>query len=218
MIWLLEQIETIEPQRILSSISGLSAERQKRLSAYRSEAAKMQSILAELLLRHALLRERGLRELPALRFTELGKPYFPTLPDCRFNLSHSRTAVACALDRSPVGVDVQELRRYDQRLARVLSEEERDWVEKEYSDARFTQLWTLKEAYGKKRGQGILYDLRSVTLLPQGEAWRALDCVFQSYARQDCYLTVCAERELPFHVLTPEELFEEESTCLTQSK
>lgn len=206
MIYLLERINALDPQKVLARLPELTEERQKRIASYRLEKSAAQSVLAELLLRYAVRRELGLRTLPRIELTEHRKPFFPERPDCCFNLSHCDTAVACGIDRAPLGVDVQELRRYDARLSRVLSEDERRWVEAGQSDVRFTQLWTLKEAYGKKTGQGIAYDLRSMTLIPQGKVWMAQSSVFQSNAREELYFSVCAERELPLVIVSPQEL------------
>lgn len=206
MIYLLERIESIRPDAVLAKIGELSLQRQAQVASFHAERTKLQSVLAELLLKYAVERECGLHALPEIAFAEQGKPYFAAMPDCCFNLSHCKTAVACVVDHSPVGVDVQELRRWKPTLSRVLSKPERLWVEDEDSDARFTQLWTLKEAYGKERGVGILYEMRSTQLVPQGAVWQAQGRVFQSFTRQGFFLSVCAERALPLVVVSPEEL------------
>ena len=40
-------------------------------------------------LRHALWEQYRWRELPPIRLTSLGKPYFPDFPEVHFNLSHT---------------------------------------------------------------------------------------------------------------------------------
>ena len=49
------------------------------------------------LLARALEREFGLDGLPAAALTDSGAPYFPSRPDIRFSLSHTRPAVLCAV-------------------------------------------------------------------------------------------------------------------------
>ena len=72
-----------------------------------------------------------------------GRPYFPACPDLCFNISHSRGGAVCALDRLPVGVDVELLRPAPRRLAGDLEDE------------AFFRLWTAREATVKRRGLGI---------------------------------------------------------------
>ena len=110
MLWILEQVEQLNPAEVLACLPLLSEARRARVLGMQNESARVRSILAELLLRHALREEYGLTELPAVETGEKGKPFFPDRPDLHFNLSHCKTAVACALDKSPVGVDVQEVR------------------------------------------------------------------------------------------------------------
>lgn len=66
--------------------------------------------LAWELLALALERELGLPQMPEIAREPGGRPYFPACPDLCFNISHSRGGAVCALDRLPVGVDVELLR------------------------------------------------------------------------------------------------------------
>lgn len=85
-----------------------------------------ESAAAWSLLLFALRRERGLVTLPAIALDASGKPYFPTVPDICFSLSHTRGYVLCALSSVPVGADVQVVSDRDARFAsRLMSERER---------------------------------------------------------------------------------------------
>ena len=120
MLWILEQIDTLEPEAVLSLLPTISEARRARVLAMTHVPTRVRSVLAELLLRHALREEYGLRDLPRLETGEKGKPFFPDRPDLQFSLSHCRAAVACALDAFPLGVDVQEVRPL-RRAARPLA-------------------------------------------------------------------------------------------------
>lgn len=89
----------------------------------------------------------------------------------RFNLSHTRGRVACAVAlEHDVGVDVEQVERRVEiaQLARhVFSERERaallalpEGPQRE----RFFRIWTLKESYIKAVGKGLAIPLRSITL------------------------------------------------------
>ena len=84
---------------------------------------------AHRLLALAAAEHWGLSPLPALDRAEHGKPFFPGLPERQFNLSHSGPLALCALDRRPVGVDIQTVGPHRPRiLQRVCSREERAWL------------------------------------------------------------------------------------------
>lgn len=120
MLWILEHIDELNTDAVLSLLLRLSEARRARVRSVTHVPSKVRSILAELLLRHALRAEYGLTEFPRIETGEKGKPFFPECPELHFNLSHCQTAAACALDASPVGVDVQELRPL-RRAARPLA-------------------------------------------------------------------------------------------------
>jgi 4'-phosphopantetheinyl transferase len=98
--------------------------------------------------------------------TDLGKPSIestdPRLRALSFSLSHTRGCVACAITGSaPVGIDVESIgqSQLSQRVAdRFFSEEESSWLRRCPDDlrgTRFTELWTLKEAFLKATGVGL---------------------------------------------------------------
>ena len=253
MLWLLEELNTVSFDALLPLLHRLSDARRSRVLSMRHESTQVQTILSELLLRRALREEYALSELPKIETGKKGKPFFPDHPEIHFNLSHCKYAVACALDRAPVGVDAEALGRLlrpgaqpvseteDQKtsparrgggpppravegsprqqspsgidvrlpspsseplLLRVLSEAERAWVLAGESlaeqDRRFTAVWTCKEAWGKARGEGILYDLRSTEFLPHPGAWQQYGCRFFQAELKTGVLTLCAAHELPF--------------------
>ena len=101
---------------------------------------------AHRLLALAAAEHWDLSPLPALDRAEHGKPFFPDLPERQFNLSHSGPYALCALDRRPVGVDIQTVGPHRPRiLQRVYSREERAWLD-EQSDlwAAFDKLETVE--------------------------------------------------------------------------
>ena len=110
MLWILEQIDTLEPEAVLSLLPTISEARRVRVQSMTHVPTRVRSVLAELLLRHALREEFGLTDPPRIETGEKGKPFFPDRPDLQFSLSHCQTAVACALAPALVGVDVQEVR------------------------------------------------------------------------------------------------------------
>ena len=96
-------------------------------------------------------------ELPPIRVTERGKPYFEDSP-WHFSISHSKRHVFCALSQTPIGIDGEELdRKLNPKLAeKILSSTEREEYE-QASDRNLALLkfWVLKEAQAKCTGEGL---------------------------------------------------------------
>ena len=137
----------------------------------------------------------GLRELPPVARTAEGKPWFPTLPQLHFNLSHSGGLALCGAGSWPLGVDVEQVRPRRAGLARyVLSEAEYAWFtalgggwEELYT------LWTLKEAKVKCLGTGLRQAPRTVEvpLLAPGQTGRLEGLTFRAYAGARWRAAVC---------------------------
>ena len=205
MLWLIGNVDQIAFSDLVRFLPKLSPGRRERILSMTNEPAMVRSALAELLLRHALREEYGLTDLPRIETGEKGKPFFPDRPDICFNLSHCKTAVACALDGAPVGVDVQEVRSLRRAapdtgkappVYRILSEPERAWVEAgetpDERDRRFAAVWTCKEAWGKALGVGYLYDLQSTAFRPKKRPWQQYGFTFRHLDFGDTCLTLCA--------------------------
>lgn len=91
-----------------------------------------------------------------IAYNSQGKPYFCQIVKF-FNISHSSNYVACVIGDRPVGIDIEKARKGRQNLAkRFFDISEAEWIKECDSDQRFFRIWTLKEAYGKATGQGVL--------------------------------------------------------------
>ena len=87
-----------------------------------------------------------------IAYNSQGKPYFLSNCEIFFNISHSSNYVACV-----IGIDIEKARKGRQNLAkRFFDVSEAEWIKECDSDQRFFRIWTLKEAYGKATGQGVL--------------------------------------------------------------
>ena len=107
-----------------------------------------------------LLLEQVLREEYCITAPEFlqgpqGKPYLPGGPE--FNISHSRGHVAVAFSSRPLGLDVELVRPFLEKLPeRIFSPRELAWFRgRSSTKADFFTLWTLKESYYKYLGTGL---------------------------------------------------------------
>lgn len=151
----------------------LSAEEAKRATRFRDPLARQQFWIGRVLLR-SLLAQALARPPQTLNFV-IGPNGKPSLPDAplHFNLSHSAGVIACAIAAQPIGVDVETQRHSIDILSiarQHFSNEEFAWLDQKQKHrcARFTALWSLKEAYLKGIGLGIATDLSSMQWQAQG--------------------------------------------------
>ena len=108
------------------------------------------------LLRQLYRQETG-GELPPIRTTHRGKPYFENSP-WHFSISHTRRHAFCVLAKENIAIDAEELDRpVDLRLAeRVLSPSERAQFDAAEDKRRaLLTFWVLKEAAAKFSGEGL---------------------------------------------------------------
>jgi 4'-phosphopantetheinyl transferase len=112
-----------------------------------------------------------------------GKPRLPTAPDVHFSVSHSGGCVAVAVLRgSPVGVDVEELGRFDANELDAMADhslapEERAELARLPARDRaraFTTYWARKEAAVKATGVGIATSLDQLVVSPPSSPPRVL--------------------------------------------
>ncbi len=147
------------------------------------------------LLASLLVEAGGVEPLPAIERAPGGKPYFPGWPGLHFNVSHSGGLCLCALDRVPVGCDIELVRpRKEELPAYVLSAREMEWFrDRGESWADFYTLWTMKEARVKCTGEGLRRPARgiAVPLLSPGEEGELDGFLFTALAGENWRGAVC---------------------------
>ena len=170
----------------------LPPEKQTAIARIKHLPARNQAILAWAVLVYAL-REQGFA-LPKLAQSETGKPYFKDFP-LHFNLSHTDTLVCAALSAFPVGIDAQTLTTASDAVARrVLSENELQLLAAAEDKAVvFTRLWTMKEAFAKRTGEGLSRGFASLDFAPCAlcGAFNAFGCDFRVWSLCGAVMTVC---------------------------
>ena len=104
-----------------------------------------------------LYRAETGEDLPEIRVTDRGKPYFPD-SDWHFSISHTPKHAFCVLSRHNVGLDAEELdRKANLKLAdKILSPGEKSQFEAaENKEKALLTFWVLKEAAAKLSGEGL---------------------------------------------------------------
>ena len=165
----------------------ISEQRYQKISAIKSVHNKKASAAVYLLLRMLLSDVYGIDKPVSFDFFKKGKPYLKDYPEIHFNLSHSAIMAAAAVSDAPVGIDVQEIRGTADKLAkRVLTNSEyKMFNENPKPDDFFCKIWTIKESYLKKTGDGISKELRDINAVDIKDI---KTCDFNGY-----YCSICGE-------------------------
>jgi 4'-phosphopantetheinyl transferase len=133
----------------------------QRLGKIRHFQTYAQTLIGDLLIRYLAIQYARVDNQDLLfATTESGKPYLANANQpFHFNLSHSGHWVVCAVDKGPVGIDVQLMEPIDPDLAKsVLSPQAFQQYQHISPDERidyFYGFWTLHESYLKLTGQGL---------------------------------------------------------------
>lgn len=104
-----------------------------------------------------LYRQETGEDLPEIRTTDRGKPYFPESP-WHFSISHTPRHAFCVLSKNNVAIDAEET---DRKVPLKLAEKILSPAEKQQFDAAenreqaFLVFWVLKEAEAKLSGEGL---------------------------------------------------------------
>jgi len=149
---------------------------------------------AMLLLKQGLFWEYGISGEVDITFHEKGKPYLKDYSDIFFNYSHHKSGVLCGIATQEIGVDIEGLIPYKERLAKRICHP-REWdrlCEEEDKSAFLTKIWTVKESYLKYLGEGIRQDLRELDFsMCDNQMFRAKDCLFCVEQIDELVTAVC---------------------------
>lgn len=164
---------------------------------YLSYSQEKESQAAHTLLNRILEEQYGL-EQPQLCLGPQAKPFLLQGPE--FSISHSWGHIAIAISERPVGVDVELVRPYMERLPeRIFSPGELTWFQGRYATkVDFFTLWTLKESYYKFKGTGLLGFPNDTEFYqdPQGR-WRlgGSSLFFHVMEEKNLLLTLCCQEK-----------------------
>lgn len=144
-------------------LTMLDDERKKKVERIKHEKEKIRSIYAGLLLRYVFIHEghkkKDWKDVKVFN-GEHGKPYLQGIEDFHYSLSHSGDWVLCAVDKKPVGLDIQKMDSWKIDMAkRFYAESEHEKlvsIKNEYERTRqFYCMWAAKESLAKLTGRGI---------------------------------------------------------------
>ena len=165
MLYIFDGIDLQNERLYDDMLPFLSVQRLEKVNRLRSEITKRASLTVFMLLRLALWQIHGINEAVEFEFGEFEKPRLMNHPDIFFSLSHSGNVAACAVSSNNIGVDVQKVKPIKNKLAkRVLTGEEYSiFLNSPKPDDYFCEIWTVKESFLKKSGDGLTKELREIS-------------------------------------------------------
>ena len=116
-------------------------------------------MLCELLTEWGRINQQKVPCKPEFLYNEYGAPY---IEGClHFSISHCKHGIAVVINETPVGIDIETVRPFNDELVRkTMNIDEQQYINSsEKPDYEFVRLWTRKEAYLKLLGTGIVDDL-----------------------------------------------------------
>jgi len=149
----------------LNGLNLVTDSRKESIRAYVRDADKARCLVSGLLLREIC----GIMDDSQLVYGENGKPY---LKNSRmyFNISHSDDYVVLAISNREIGVDIEKITPFDERVAfRCFTQQELEMVHEGGNEA-FFRLWTAKESVMKASGLGFSLPPETFSVLPMDES------------------------------------------------
>lgn len=178
MIWYISDVRNFSQEEYEAAYRQMDESKRHRVERMRQRKDRLRSVAGDSLARSVLARE--LKCTPAeilFTYDKNGKPGVKGNP-LFFSLSHSEDLVVLAVSKTPIGVDIEQIRDISPRLARkYFTPDEKeylfghapkdvDWdrVMTPPERLRFFEIWTAKEAYLKCMGKDLSL-LRSFSTL-----------------------------------------------------
>ena len=173
-------------------LSCVSKKKQEQVQRFHHDIDKKLSLYSEIAVRAIICQTLNVsnHEIVFVQ-TQYGKPYLEGYPDCHFNLSHTRNAIAVIISDKPAGVDIEKIAAADLQIAkRFFTENEAAYIETTDigKDKRFYEVWTKKEAYIKYKGKGLSMALNSFDVLCD-----TISKQIQTFQINDYIISACGE-------------------------
>lgn len=164
------KITSFDEKLVDALANNLKSIRQNKINKCKNLNDKIRSAVAGCLIKYALI-EFGI-DYNNCEFCvkDSGYEYISNISGVYFSISHAEKYCVCAVSDTPVGVDIEEQKRFDKdktqkRLLRILSEKEMQefgQLSDEDLASYLATCWTRKEAYSKAKMKGLGIDFKQI--------------------------------------------------------
>lgn len=189
MIYFFDDYENFCAEKFLKILPENRIEKYNRL---KRNSDRDNCVVAYLLLRYAL-RENGIDSFET-EVGENGKPFLKS-EKLFFNISHCAEGVAVVVDTEPVGIDVQEIGGFNEKVAkRFFNESENKKINASPDKAKaFTRIWTLKESAIKCEGKSLA-NLGEFSFGDYENFFEKYEKKFSCLSEKNVLISVCGNR------------------------
>lgn len=189
MIYFFDDYEIFSAENFLNF---LPKNRQEKLNKLKRKIDRDNCAAAYLLLRFAL-KENRIDNFEII-IGENGKPFLKS-GEIFFNISHCAEGVAVVLDTAPVGIDVQEIGGFNEKVAkRFFDESENEKINASTDKAKaFTRIWTLKESAIKCEGKSLA-NLGEFSFGDNEKFFEKYEKKFSCLDEKNVLISVCGNR------------------------
>lgn len=189
MIYFFDDYENFCAEKFLKI---LPENRIKKYNRLKRNSDRDNCVVAYLLLRYAL-RENGIDSFET-EVGENGKPFLKS-EKLFFNISHCAEGVAVVVDTEPVGIDVQEIGGFNEKVAkRFFNESENKKINASPDKAKaFTRIWTLKESAIKCEGKSLA-NLGEFSFGDYENFFEKYEKKFSCLSEKNVLISVCGNR------------------------
>lgn len=151
-------ISTLADKDFLKIYENAEPLQREKINRMKNRTSQKLSLASYMLARKGIADATGISS-DMILFEEgiNGKPYAKGI-DIYFNVSHSGNIAVCAVSDTPVGIDIEMLRKVNVNVAnKRFSPKEKEYIfsEEVNQEQRFMEIWTKKEAYVKLLGTSI---------------------------------------------------------------
>ncbi len=162
-VFIYKMEKEISREEEISLMEELPLWRKERTGKMKNHEARLQSLMAGILLSFSLRKLTG-AEISDQSFIQNEKGLFYAYQSgadkIYFNLSHAGQYVTAAFSDSSIGIDVECKNDKDFRITnRMMAAEDRQYIAED--QARFREVWTMKESFLKCLTLGISIPLNS---------------------------------------------------------
>ena len=191
MNWYKYNINDFTPRAYKKWYELLSEQKKLRIDSMKFDDDKKRSVAGEMLAKTTIGKYLNIpAEHIEIVQSNNGKPYAVNF-NIEFNISHCEEIVVCAINNTPVGIDIERIRPISPKVAKkffTIAEQEyilgktpcAEDYDTEFNDVqlkRFFECWTAKEAYLKYTGEGLTDNL-SVLEMDKTRITKIIDDVF----------------------------------------
>lgn len=178
MNWYKYNINDFTPRAYKKWYELLSEQKKLRIDSMKFDDDKKRSVAGEMLAKTTIGKYLNIpAEHIEIVQSNNGKPYAVNC-NIEFNVSHCEEIVVCAINNTPVGIDIEKIKPINPSIIqKFFTSTEQEYVfgkipcaedyDTEFNDVqlkRFFECWTAKEAYLKYTGEGLTDNLSALEI------------------------------------------------------